>query len=177
MALAVFTSGATTRHSFAIQTLVLSLSHHPSNRRKKKFLKFRPQFVSINSIGEKWKEEDPWECFSAFSMLGRPCVLFVSMRAGRFSTTLPRAICKTACSTLWNVAFPHFVSAVYRARNAPWIYRENTREWKMVVARFSAANRISWQAEIRIRRRYAYLRPRIVQGGDARPFRMIYCAA
>lgn len=31
------------------------------------------------------------------AMLGRPCVLFVSMRAGRFSTTLPRAICKTAC--------------------------------------------------------------------------------
>lgn len=38
------------------------------------------------------------------AMLGRPCVLFVSMRAGRFSTTLPRAICKTAC----------YVHSVYR---------------------------------------------------------------
>lgn len=107
------------------------------------------------------------------AMLGRPCVLFVSMRAGRFSTTLPRAICKTACyvhsvrGDAWNVltAFslsPQFVSAVYRARNAPWTRfiegeRErrkrvrggnmesggkNEREWKMVVA---------WQRKIQCR--------------------------
>lgn len=117
------------------------------------------------------------------AMLGRPCVLFVSMRAGRFSTTLPRAICKTACyvhsvrGDAWNVltAFslsPQFVSAVYRARNAPWTrfieggrrerdgnvfeeeiwkaeekMRESGKWWLRGNARFSAANRISWQVD------------------------------
>lgn len=149
------------------------------------------------------------------AMLGRPCVLFVSMRAGRFSTTLPRAICKTACyvhsvrGDAWNVltAFslsPQFVSAVYRARNAPWTrfiegggeretetcsrrkYGKRRKKWERVenggcvatqdsVPLIGLADRSTRSLEDKDPEEVPCVPgPRIVQGG---PFRMIYCAA
>lgn len=107
------------------QSLFSSFARHfsSSSSRKKSFARFsiiltttRPvQMNSISSpiscqfsaifydLSAKMKRgsgsRESVRMFRVFprAMLGRPCVLFVSMRAGRFSTTLPRAICKTAC--------------------------------------------------------------------------------